>query len=106
MKRDEIAKWYMKKPIPVQAIQWTGDNFAQIEEFAGSGYVWVEDGYLFVASHDCTFKTQSKTGDYIVRGAMVISISAKSQVLKQLMKRHSQLMANQKLMVETNGEMN
>lgn len=69
MKRDDIAKWYVKKPIPVQAIQWTGDNFAQIEEFAGSGYVWVEDGYLFVASHDCTFKTQSKAGDYIVRAA-------------------------------------
>ncbi len=24
MKRNEMAKWYVKRPIPVQAIQWTG----------------------------------------------------------------------------------
>ena len=69
MKRNEMAKWYVKRPIPVQAIQWTGDNFTQIEEFAGSGYVWVEDSYFFVASCECTSKSQGRSGDYIVRSA-------------------------------------
>jgi hypothetical protein len=39
--------WLVKKPIPVQAVQWTGDNFEEVKKFCGesiypSGPVWQE----------------------------------------------------------------
>ena len=30
---------YIKKPIPVEAIQWTGDNFKEVREFMDDTHV-------------------------------------------------------------------
>lgn len=62
-----MVKKYVKKPIPVEAIQWTGDNFDELENFAGPN-VWVDDGYLFVMTLEGAFKSKNKTGDYLIKG--------------------------------------
>ena len=31
--------WYVKRPIPVQAFQWTGENFDEIREFMDGTHV-------------------------------------------------------------------
>jgi len=31
------TRW-RKKPVEIDAIQWTGDNLAELEEFCGTGY--------------------------------------------------------------------
>ena len=37
---------YIKKPIPIEAIQWTGNNFDQLWRLAGDK-VWIdESGYI------------------------------------------------------------
>lgn len=62
-----MIKNYIKKPIPIQAIQWTGENFDELEDFAGAN-VWVDDGYLFVMTLEGAFKSKNKVGDYLVKG--------------------------------------
>lgn len=62
-----MIRKYVKRPIPIEAIQWTGDNFDELEDFAGSN-VWVEDGYLFVMTLEGAFKSKNKVGDYLIKG--------------------------------------
>ena len=38
-----MAKKYVKKPIPVEAVQWTGKNYDELDAFAGSN-IFIEDG--------------------------------------------------------------
>ena len=40
-----MVKTYMKKPIPIEAIQWNGKNFDEIKKFC-------KDGYEFLKSKD------------------------------------------------------
>ena len=42
-----MIKKYVKKPIPVEAVQFTGDNLEELQEFAGND-VYMQDGYVFV----------------------------------------------------------
>lgn len=62
-----MIKKYVKKPIPVEVIQWTGDNFIEVDEFItvyhetfpakGLIYIPVSEGTL------CAFRY-----DYIIKG--------------------------------------
>ena len=31
-----MIKKYVKKPIPIEAVQWTGKNFDELDAFAGN----------------------------------------------------------------------
>jgi len=66
-KQNKMVKKYVKKPIPVEAIQWTGDNFDELEDFAGNN-IWVDEGHLFVMTLEGAFKSKNKTGDYLIKG--------------------------------------
>ena len=64
-------KQYIKKPIPIEAIQWTGQNFEEIKEFckdamiADSGELIIptlEDGKFIKAEHVAT------VSDYVIKG--------------------------------------
>lgn len=64
---------YRKKPVVVEAIKWTGDNFHEIHEFCSTVYYGYED---IVAQLDsqCLFirtlegKMKAEVGDYIIKG--------------------------------------
>lgn len=62
---------YRKKPVIVDAVQWTGDNYDEIKRFAGENVTMdgtdlivktLEDGKDNKAKHVAT------VGDYIIRG--------------------------------------
>ena len=65
------SKTYTKRPVSVQAIQWTGDNYKEVEEFArpnisqyhppegNEGLLWVE---TLEGGH------KASPGDYIIKG--------------------------------------
>ncbi len=63
-------KKYRKKPVVVEAIQYTGNNFADLVEFIGG----IEERHKIDIHRDSIFiKTlegdmQAKKGDYIIRG--------------------------------------
>lgn len=39
---------YVKKPIPVEAIQWTGSNVDEINDFISSGEYAIRGGSLYI----------------------------------------------------------
>lgn len=62
-----IVKKYMKKPIPVEAIQWTGKNYDELDAFAGNN-VFIEDGILKCKTLEGTMSAMNKYGDYLIKG--------------------------------------
>jgi hypothetical protein len=70
------TNWYVKKPIPVEAIQWTGDNVQEVMDFA-LGHFRVLSEVHGVFSDGVTAQVYDKhhkhwgnvlTGQYIIRG--------------------------------------
>ncbi len=58
---------YIKKPIPVEAIQWTGNNFPEMRAF-------MHDAHTFITMHNelviptLEGEMRAAVGSYIVRG--------------------------------------
>lgn len=63
-----MAKMYVKKPIPVEAMQYTGKNIDEVQDFCQS--VVVEDGWLKVHTLEGFMKAPHKRGDYVVKGTI------------------------------------
>lgn len=59
-----MIKIYQKKPVRIEAIQYTGDNFDEIKEFVGDSY------YENVDEHHLTLNIGIKT----LEGDMAISL--------------------------------
>lgn len=63
---------FRKRPIDVEAIQWTGDNLAELVAFTGvRGYFVPLEGDVFTAQvydklHDTPISV--RTGDWILKG--------------------------------------
>ena len=60
--------WFIKKPIPVEAMQWTGDNFLEIREFVTNYPVVVTANDEVIIS---TLKGEMRApvGSWIIREA-------------------------------------
>ena len=57
---------YRKKPVTIEAIQWTGKNIDEIETFVNSVDVEVsKDG---ITVHTLEGDMNASVGDYIIRG--------------------------------------
>lgn len=63
----ENIKKYMKKPIPIEAIQFNGDNFSQLQAFAGSNIYTNNDG-VFIHTLEGEMKMKNPVGDYLIKG--------------------------------------
>ena len=62
-----MIKKYVKKLIPIEAVQYTGNNFDELQKFAGDN-VYLQDGYVFVHTIEGDMKMVNKTGDYLIKG--------------------------------------
>jgi hypothetical protein len=58
-------KRYRKRPVVVEAVQWTGDNFEEVLRFTGGIGVADESG-LYISLPDWTM--YAEPGSYIVKG--------------------------------------
>jgi hypothetical protein len=58
-------KKYRKKPVVIDAVQFTGKNFDEIEAFAGGDACFV-NGELVVATLEGSLR--ATIGDYIIKG--------------------------------------
>lgn len=65
---------YRKKPLEIEAIQWTGNNTNQIKEFSQNN-VYIKEpldfdgksmGFLIIATGDARYT--ANIGDYIIKG--------------------------------------
>lgn len=63
---------YRKKPVVIEAVRWTGDNWTEMREFIGGDIVsWQHGGVgeepsLWIKTLEGTMK--AKKGDYVIRG--------------------------------------
>lgn len=58
---------YVKKPIPIKAVQYTGDNFEELVEFAGNDVYKNETG-IFIHTLEGDMKMVNSVGDYLIQG--------------------------------------
>lgn len=61
-----MVKKYVKKPIPIDAVQYTGDNADEVQDFCPDAFI--EDGWLNVSTLEGDIKASNKVGDYVVKG--------------------------------------
>ena len=56
---------YQKKPVEIEAVQWTGDNIQEVIQFAGDHVEYLYDTLrVFTLEGPVT----ASVGDYIIRG--------------------------------------
>lgn len=58
---------FVKKPIPIDAFQWTGHNFDQIANFMGDNHP-VIDGLNNLFIHTLEGEIKAAPGSWIIRG--------------------------------------
>lgn len=62
-----MKKKYVKKPIPIEAVQYTGYNFDELLDFAGND-IYTADGNVYIHTLEGDMKMVNKTGDYLIKG--------------------------------------
>lgn len=72
-----MIKNYKKKPVTIQAIQWTGDNLREVIDFTGlheSAHKWSWDEYQHVVNTQglkiftLEGSMMASIGDFIIKG--------------------------------------
>ena len=57
---------YRKKPVEVEALQWTGDNEKELYDFVGDKYYFTPFGELKIETLEGDMK--ASVNDYIIKG--------------------------------------
>lgn len=60
-----MIKKYRKKPVTIEAIQWTGKNLCDIDHFVGGV---VDNNGITLIIHTLEGNMKASIGDYIVKG--------------------------------------
>lgn len=82
-----------KKPVVVEAIQWTGDNLSDIQEFVGDSLLLHEHDYRTsnsirtvvtgISIHTLEGEHYASIGDYIIKGVQGEFYPCKSDIFEQ-----------------------
>jgi len=63
-----MIQTYVKRPVAVQAIEWTGENINEIMQFAGStAVISCHQGYGLII-HTLEGQLHASIGDFIIKG--------------------------------------
>ena len=74
-----MIKRYLKKPVQIEAVQWTGDNLQEVTQFLGNNYP-VDTGTQFWEEYKSAVEEEglcistlegdltASIGDYIIKG--------------------------------------
>lgn len=74
-----MIKKYVKKPIEVEAVQWTETNYRELDTFTGHNIgINYKDMYVRTLEGKMTFKK----GDYIVKGSHGEFYPVKEEIFK------------------------
>lgn len=74
--------YYIKKPIPVEAIQWTGNNFNEIYDFIiGQPIVVTTFNELVISTLEGDMK--APVGSWIIRGPLGEYYPCRQEVFKE-----------------------
>ena len=59
---------FVKKPVIIDAVQWTGDNVEEIRKFFGTPQIWFADPPEKLIIHTLEGDMTASAGDWIIRG--------------------------------------
>lgn len=74
------VKRYRKKPVTIEAVQWTGFNISEICNFAGMSHLFVE-GQLYIQTLEGVH--HASIGDYIIKGVYGEFYPCKPDIFKE-----------------------
>ena len=61
-----MIKFYRKKPVTVEAVQWTGKNIDEVKEFVKGSMISFEKNFITI--HTLEGDMLTSVGDYIIMG--------------------------------------
>ena len=78
-----MIKTFVKKPVKVKAVQWTGDNYEELADFIGHvHYVYhLNDEYVII--HMLEGDYCLRNGDWIIRGVNGEIYSCESDIFEK-----------------------
>jgi hypothetical protein len=59
---------FVKKPIEIEAIQWTGENTKEILAFCFECFSYEKDDFAVLVINTLEGSMQASIGDYVIRG--------------------------------------
>ena len=77
-----MAKKYRKKPVVIEAVQWTGDNVIEMYQFTGIKSIKVSNSDELIV-HTLEGDMIASNGDYIIKGIKGEFYPCKSDIFEQ-----------------------
>ena len=84
------VKKFVKKPIPIEAVQFTGDNFKELYDFAGND-IYFQDGYVYIHTLEGDMRMKNKTGDWLVKGIRGEFYSCERSIFEETYEEYQQV---------------
>ena len=78
-----MIKKYRKKPVVIEAIQWTGNNHIEVAEFmfGANVYINIQKGYVEIETLEG--KMFAEVNDYIIKGVKGEFYPCKPDIFEQ-----------------------
>lgn len=72
-----MSKTYIRKPLPVEAVQWTGHNEQEVKDFCGNAlFEYHKDGSVVIISSPFG-KWTALPEEYIIKEKGILYVSSK-----------------------------
>ena len=81
LKKREMIKQYIKKPIAIEAIEWTGENQEDVLAFCGNNTTYDDREGIVIDTLEGRMK--SVVGDFIIKGVRGEVYPCKSEIFKE-----------------------
>lgn len=65
-----MSKLYVKKPVQITALEWTGNNLEECQEFLGTKFVCVEGDPSAIRIRTLEGEMFASKGDFLIRGIL------------------------------------
>lgn len=75
-----MPKKYVKKPIEIEALEWTGENTTEILAFCSDCYSYVRDDKPVLAINTLEGNMTASLGDYVIKGLIGEFYACKPEV--------------------------
>ena len=78
-----MIKKYRKKPVVIEAIQWTGNNHIEVAEFMFGANVYINNPKGYVEIEALEGKMYAEVNDYIIKGVKGEFYPCKPDIFEQ-----------------------
>ena len=73
---------YVKKPVEIEAVEWTGDNLIEILDFSNACFSYERGGKRVLAISTLEGTMTASVGDYIIKGIQGEFYACKPDIFK------------------------